>query len=351
MSSQSLRGTSVPPLRSYGADGEVVAYSYDGGNQWSQVPTSKSKKEKNVMREFKYRIAAIAPMQGSTPSWERRIVNSFAPLGDVDILAGWGPLPTLSELSENALDAIVIPFGVIANDESSEEDILAIINDMKRVGRKVFLDIDSVTSKESFNVLAAAIKAVDAVTVPSDVIAQSLRAYNANTFCIPPTINMSVWQSAHRTPGPDAKPRIAMQHLTDKHQIDAVKWMETKYGITVIEDDWENRSVYDDPKFYTNIDVVIVGASKTNANILPAMAGGVCIVGDLSYSRTLIHNHSGILVADRGPSPWRKELSHIAVDSRTRVKMQAGAKERSRLFTGKTFLNRLALPYRVILAS
>jgi len=338
------------PLKSYGPDGEIIAFSYDGGDKWVQVP--KNKKDKPLMKEYVYKIGAVAPVNGSTPSFERRIVNSFAPLGDAHILAGWGPFPHIQNLAQGSLDGIVIPFGTIEPSEMPEA-----IELLRKVARKIFVDIDStiVNDRSFFKTIVETAKSADALLVPTDPIAMMLRSYNANTYCIPPTINASIWRGVKREPynGPV---RIAVQHTSDRHIQDAVSWMMEKYKdqVVVVTDEWQTRSIYDDADFYTHIDVVIAGSppdreQSTPSAVLPAMVGGCCIVGDVSYSRTLMHGHSALLVAEKGPSPWRKQLSHAVTDSRTRVKMQAGARERSRLFTGRTLLNRLALPYRVVL--
>jgi hypothetical protein len=333
------------PLKAFGPDGKVEAYSYNGGDNWSKVP---KKEPKPKLKEYKYNIAAISPVnyeKGNNPSFERRIINSFAPLGDINILAGWGPLPEVLSIAPNSLDAIVVPFGSIGN---TEEDIKNIIQDLRKIAKKIFLDLDMNYSKSDIPLLVSSVSSVDAVLVPSDQSVMGLRKYNANTYCVPPTINNEIWKGATRKQNEVVK--IAVQPTQDRHVKDAIKWMADKYPVELYEDDWENRSIYDEPDFYTGMDVVIVGdAGRTNTAILSPMIAGCCIIANVSYSKAIMHNHSGILVAQRGPSAWRKEFSHIALDSRTRTKMQAGARERSRLFTGRSLVSRLAMPYRVVL--
>ena len=335
------------PLKAFGPDGTIIAYSYNGGTKWSQVPVKKSEKVKN--RSYTRRIAAVLPLGGITPSFERRIINSFAPLADANILAGWGPLGEIMTLSENALDGIVLPYGAIPFEETSE----AIVK-LKEVGKIVYLDIDSsvIANRAEFSNMVECIKRADAIIVPSDSIANTLRKFNSIIFSVPPTVNVANWLGKRRVAVPGVI-RIAVQPTANKWVHETMEWAQEKWGdkITYQLDDWENRSVVDDPEFYTNIDIVVVGPpvnrhESTNQCLLSPMMAGCMIIADGAYSRTINHMHSGIVVSASGPSPWRKEFTHAITDSRTRIKMQAGARQRVESYISRSLLSRLAMPYK-----
>lgn len=340
------------PLKAYDAEGNIIALSYDGGEQWSQAAQRKGKK-KEQMKEYTRKIAAIMP-DNPSPSWYRRIANSFAPLGELNILAGWGPISNVLRLEPGSLDAIVIPYGSI---DTTVEPLEVTIAAFRSIAKVIFMDIDTHTiqDREEYPKMIEAVKLVDALLVPTDLIAMGFRKFNANTFTVPPTIDISIWKGAHRDPntGPI---RIAVQPSADRWVGETMAWAKEKWGekITIIEDDWENRHPADEPAFYLNVDVVVVGAPShknqvSNASLLGPMTAGCMIVCDGAYNRTINHAHSGSIVAGRGPSPWRREMTHAIDDNRTRMKMQAGARKRAEMFVNRTQLSRLSIPYRVMI--
>ena len=333
------------PLKSYNPDGNVIATSFDGGVSWSGKPTPEPEP---VLRQYSRRIAALMPDHGPAPSWERRIAASFAPLADAEILTGWGPLAELLAMPDDrSLDALVI-----TGSQALELDLVAIETKAKTL--VIDLDTSDLVDRSRLSELAELIKRVDAVLLPSDLLAMSLRAYNPNVFCVPPVLTESLWTGAKR----EAKPgviRLALQPTGDRHLLDAIRFVKERYGekLEVFDDDWRARSPLDEPGFYTTIDVVAVGpvpnrVHLTNQNLLGPMAAGCLVLADLAYNRTIQHDHSGVLVAT-GPSPWRKALVSAIEDSRKRLKLGQGARARVRHFTGRAQLNRLALPYRTLI--
>lgn len=346
------------PLKAFGPNGTVVALSYDGGKRWGATPAARKAAEEAAQpkaRVYTRRIAAVLPAQGPTPSWTRRIATSFGPLADAGILAGWGPLASLLESERGLLDAIVVPYGAIPG---TAADVVAVLAELRAVAPRIFVDIDStvVRSRDDLETIQGLVREADAVILPNELVAQTLRKFNPNTFCVPPTIDPARWSGLHREPSPDGRVRVALQPGGDRFAAEAVEWIRARYPerVEVVADEWAARSPVDDPAFYVGIDVLVVGApaSRTtldNANLLPAMHSGCCVVVDGAYNRTVLHGHSGILVTAKGPSAWRKEMQHAVTDGRTRGKMQRGARERARLFAGRVLLNRLALPYRVMI--
>lgn len=339
------------PLKAYGANGEIIAYSYDGGKQWGQVVPKGKKKEPT--REYTRKIAAIMP-DNATPSWHRRIGNSFAPLNNLNILAGWGPIAHILSLEPESLDAIVIPYGSI---DTSIEPIETTIKALRQIAKVIFMDIDTniIKDRSQYDDMINAVRLVDGLLVPTDLIAMGFRKFNANTFTVPPTVEINFWKGAHREPntGPI---RIAVQPTSDQWVANSMIWAKDRWGdkITIIEDLWEERFPNEDPDFYLNVDVVVVGAPEmknqtSNASLLAPMTAGCMILCDGAYNRTINHGHSGSIVAGRGPSPWRRELTHAITDNRTRMKMQAGARKRAESYINRSLLAQLAIPYRVMI--
>lgn len=338
------------PLKAYGPDGTITAVSYDSGKHWS--PAAVKDAPTPAPRTYQYRIAAVVPPQGLIPSFERRIITSFAPLGDAGIMAAWGPQEKILELEDNAFDGIVLPFGALFG---TTEEIVAQMTALKRVGPKLFVDIDAGQLKGTqMATLLAMVQLADAVLVPNDAIAQQIRKHNVQVFTVPPTVNTQVWHGVKRVPGSiQDKVRIAVQTNGDPVLEQAVAWAQEHWSAKAefVVDQGPERSIYDDPGFYTKIDVLLVGAPNqriqvTGAGIIPAMMAGCSICADSLYNRIITHGHSGTIIA-RGQGSWRKAITHEITDRRHRLAMQAGARNRARHFQGRLVLGRLAMPYRV----
>ena len=342
------------PLCSFGPDGTIIALSYDGGRRWVQTPQGDGKKAAPVLRQYTRRVAALAPIEVFTPSWRRRVQTSFSPLADAGILAGWGPEAELLALEPDAVDGVLLPFQTLVTEVA---DPAGLITAMKAKNAKIFLDLDAqtISDRSQLDLMVELTKLADSVLVPNDLVAASLRKFNARAFAVPPALQEELWRGASR-PKHEGPLRIAIQPTADKFVRESVEWAAQKYAnqVEIVNDLWEERDPIDEPAFYREIDILVVGGPQnrmhqTNACLLGAMMAGCCIVASGLYNRTLAHNHSGMLVAQKGPSPWRQALTRVITDGRLRLKLQKGARERARHFTARTQLSRLSLPYRVVI--
>jgi hypothetical protein len=341
-------------LKAFNSDGQITALSYDGGKSWREQEVHPL--EQPVLQP-EFRIAAISsPGDDLSPVFERRIAMAFAPLERINIQAGWGPIESIAIMQPGKLDGIMIPYESLPRTLAGVKELLAVL---KGVTRKLFLDlpVESVTNRDELLFLTHAMPLFDAVTVPSDLIAMSLRKYNSHIFCVPPTIHAPYWRSKGRPERVAGSPlRIALQPTVDPYVEETLRFLRMKYGdlLTITRDDWQNRSPRDEPDFYLNQDIVVIGKPEyklqaTAQPLLAPMMAGCAIVCDDIYNKIVIDRHSAMVVPGAGPSPWRKTLSALISDSRLRVRIQRGARTRSQTMTNQARLNQLVMPYRVIL--
>lgn len=339
------------PLRAFGAENQLIGLSYDGGKTWSQVPIRKQDK---LEAPYTRRIAALLPEQGPTPAFQRRMATSLKPLKDANILVGWGTRQTILKQGTDSLGAIIIPIGSVTD---QPEDVPALMTSLRGIAPCLFVDLgdrSEIVRAQMPTVMALA-EAADALLVPTESIGLLLRKHNANTFTIPPTIDPTIWQGIPR-PHYTGKIRVAVQPTEAGVVRQSIDYVMERLGedkVEFIDDPWMERWPAEDPGFYHNIDVVVVGppdnrVQMTNISLMAPMAAGCAILADGNYNRTIIHGHSGVLVAKPGPGMWRQELIHLLTNRGFRLKMQRGARDRSRLFENRVNLSRLALPYRML---
>lgn len=333
------------PAEAYGPNGELIALSYDGGENWSQVPQRPKPEPKP---EYKNSIVAVYPDEpGMSRYFTRRIGASFAPLRDSSILPGWANLTEFLK-SKAKPDAIVVSL----NPEATEIGLRDSIGEIRKRGRLV-IDLDPFYVPEDVTGLGELLTQADAVTVATELMAMRLRQFNPNIYVVPSAIDAESWPHKRRTKR--EKTVFAVQPTNDRFVNETMEWLQEKWGdrIEVVEDLVEHRHPHDDPDFYAGVDVVVVGppqnmARTGNGVILPAMYAACAVVAEVSYHRTILSGHSGVLVAKKGPTMWRQETSRMVSDSRHRLKMAKGAKTRSEAFTARAMLGRLSLPYRVM---
>lgn len=349
MPRKTLPAKSNEPLKSYGPNNQIQALSYDGGIKWSAVPVRPGPPQ---LKEYTRRIVAVVPKSGATPVFLRRIGTSFEPLRDADILTGWGSLEQVLLTPKGEIDAIILPYETAREYGDDLENVIA---QLRKISPLIYADLDDAPghAPSALTAMMTLISNVDVVMAPSDLIGISLRKYVQNIYTVPPTIDPRHWAnfSHHMNSG---KVRVAVQPSNDRFANEAVQYVQERMGdrLEIVVDRWFERLPEEDPKFYRDIDIVVIGAPDggnryTNNCLLSPLAAGCAVLADKAYNRTIISGHSGILVAKPGPAMWRQELYHLCTDRAYRVKMMAGARQRSRLFVNRVHLNRLALPYRM----
>ena len=327
------------PLKAYGPNGEIIATSYDGGTNWGRKTPKDPEPE---YREYTRKIAAIVPEQMSL--FERRVVTGFGDLHRLNMLAGWGSLENIKDLKE-PVDGLVVRF-------TPDMDIQS----LREYGHVIYLYLEPEDfAREYREYLIPCMQEADALLVPNDRIGIMLRKYNHRVVSMPPSVMPSIWTGLGRHE-PSQKLRIAVQPSKNPYIMEAIEYVNKQYPnrMEVIEDDWINRPLHDDPEFYLGIDIVCVGQQHeefltNNASILSPMMAGCAVLAEACYHRTILHGHSGALVAAKGPSGWRKEVMQTVTDTRYRAKLQRGGRERVKHFTNKTQLHILALPFRTLI--
>lgn len=340
------------PLDARDAKGNIIGLSYDGGKTWS---TKAQPPANEVYQTYTRHIAAVMPETGVSPSFQRRISNAFAPLKDAQILTSWGTIENILAYKATTLGAIVLP---VADLRIPAQDIPDLIATLRTKAPVIMADMGDrqLVNPDHLAMAIACAEQADALLVPSDRIGLALRKHNANTYTVPSTIDPTHWKEFKRFPKPGTL-RIAVQPSDNRFIDDALAYVRDRYPAYNLElnvDAWSDRLPALDPNFYSEIDVVIVGAPanpvySANTPLLGPLTAGCAVVADVVYNKTIIHGHSGVLIAKPGPGMWRQELTHIVTDRGYRLKMQKGGKERSRLFQNRVNLSRLALPYRVLI--
>lgn len=340
------------PVKAYDAKNNIIGLSYDGGKTWS---TKAQPPPNQPYQKYTRHIVAVAPDTGITPSFQRRISINFAPLKDAEILCSWGTVDNILEYNSDTIGAIVIP---IADTHVAVDEVPEIIEKLKSKCSNIMVDMGD---RPIYNPdhMAMAIKFAEmatAILVPSDRIGLALRKHNANTYTVPSTVDPNHWKNFKKTIKP-GHIRIAIQPHENKFINESVEYVKERYpayNVEILEDRWFDRLPAQDPFFYNEVDVVIVGTPtnatySVNTPLLGPMSAGCAVIADVAYNKTIIHGHSGVLIAKPGPGMWRQELTHIVTDRGYRLKMQKGGRERSRLFQNRVNLSRLALPYRVLI--
>lgn len=349
MATRKRAATKSPePLKAFGPDQQPVAYSYDGGENWSQVPQRKMEQP-----SFSYtrRLVALYPDQ-ITPCFQRRVIASFAPLSELKMLTGWGTLADLEQAAPKDVDAIVLPVGpgMVAADYPE------LISSCRKLAPLVVIDIDPFLSldREQAALVAEAVRLADAVTTPSELLTMQLRGHNPQAFTVPPVVNQAFWRAGNRENSETV--RFAVQPTTTRVVNESIDFLREKWGdrVSVVVDDPAGRHATQDPDFYEQVDVLVVGPPEnrtrmTSAGLLPGMYAGCAVVADVNYHRTVLHNHSGVLVAKPGPQMWRQELSRMVSDSNHRLKMGKGARLRAHQQTARAKLGPLSTPYRILI--
>jgi hypothetical protein len=345
------RAVSKEPLKAYDAKNNIIGMSYDGGKTWSSKPQPPPNQP---YQTYTRHIAAVMPEDGVTPNFYRRIANNFAPLKDAEILTSWGTVQNILDYKSDTIGAIVLS---IPDTQIPVQEIEDLITRIRSKAPIFIVDMgDRPIHNPAHLEMAIAFAAqADAILVPSDRIGLALRKHNPNTYTVPSTVDPQHWKDYRRVPRAGSL-RIAVQPHDNRFITDALEYVKERYpayNLEIFEDRWFERIPAQDAIFYSEVDVVIVGAPNNptysvNTPLLGPMSAGCAVVADVVYNKTIIHGHSGVLIAKPGPGMWRQELTHIITDRGYRLKMQKGGKERSRLFQNRVNLSRLALPYRVL---
>ncbi len=330
-------------LSAYGPNGEVLAQSYDGktwkntkaGNEYTQA--------KHVPKTFTRRIMAVVDVV--TPSTARRIQTPFSVLHEVDISAGWAPFIEFTSMPDKALDGIICP-GLVTKEELQE---------LKRVGRSVLLDIDAplIWSEENKNLLLDTIGLYDGVTVPNTTFASRLRAYNDRVFVTQHTLQGPLWRNA---PGKETKKIVvAVPSQYDETLDDAFEMVQNYFGdkIEFRPFNWFDLSPQEEVLFYTDVDVVIIPPPHERvqfsyAPVLPAMAGSCVVIADTHWPG-IKHMQTGMHIGRHITKQWAQYLRTAIEDSRVRQRIGRNAHTFASRYTADRMVAHLALPYRLLI--
>lgn len=353
------------PLNAYGKAGEVIAQSFDGGKTWTKTDAAlkaEAKEREPVAREFTRRIAAVVnELDGAV---DRRISAPFSALHKANILAGWGDYDTLISLGPNAQDAIVVPF--LAGLSEDEFDALRVVAPV------LFLDIPTplLLDQAGIQLLYEAMRKVDAVLVPNDLLAMKLRAYHDRVFCIPDVLEGDLWVNYQRPekiipahPG-EHRPFAAHEQVviglqdpefTTSAIEQALATVLAEFGperVKIERFDWRAVRAADAPNVYGQFDVVIVPdpgqpSLACEGPILAAMAAGCCVIGSRWY-RLIKHGNTGLQVSKDTVPFWRDALRKVVTDRRNRQFMGRNARREVRRYTADTLLHKCVLPYRLM---
>ena len=313
------------------------------------MPPKKNKPEiawKQEPIRFTRRIAAV--VDGQSPSLERRIATPFSALHKADVLAGWAPFDTLASLGDGEMDAIVIPGPGLDEKQALE---------LKRAAGKLILDLDSplVLDERGQANLGALLPLVDAVTVPTQLIATRMRPHHPRVFVLPHLLRHELWQGYSRDIVRGQRTlRVALPESCHPEVENAVRFLADKYGERVQWVRFEPLALYPDEEreFYPTVDVVVVPppAERTQAPeslLLPAMAAQCMVVCDVNY-RYVRHMHSGRIVPRANVHAWLDALNGAIVDSRTRILCGRNARTHAMRRNPDRCLGEVFLPYRLV---
>lgn len=337
-------GKDVRPLEAYGPGNVLIAQSWDGGKTWDQTDEGRKLAEPPQQpRVFTRRISAV--VNEATPSTERRIATPFAVMHEANILAGWAPYAELAALQDGALDAIVLP-----NPGATDEEL----RELKRVGTRLLLDLDApmMLDEDGQDKLRLALEHVDAVTVPTDLLASKIRPYHPHVFTVPSLVRPELWTGTTRYPG---KPpvRIGLPvHGTEGMEL-AVSLLQAKYGERVqwTRFDAMTLSPAEEVEIYTQFDIVILPplpdrTQGSLAPVLPAQMAQCCVIGDRFWPG-IKHDHSGMQVGRDSQNHWVQTINRAIQDSRLRLTIGRNARALARRWTPQIKLSQIVLPYRL----
>lgn len=317
--------------------GQVIAQSTNKGKTWRTAdPTL-------AVRSYTRSIGCI--INEPTPITERRLVTPMSALHEANIFVGYGNF--FDVLDRQAMDAVVI-----SNPGPSVDQLMA----LKNVAGKIVLDLDAplVLDKDGLRLLEEALPIIDAVTVPTELIASRLRPYHNHVFVVPHVLRWPLWEQSRRvikrptikvglpyqtTPAIEA----AVAHLTDKF-IERVEWVRF---------DWASLMPEEEPNVYYDLDIVIlpppVERHQTSlAPLLPAMAAQCCIVADRNWS-FLKHNYTGVHVGRDSTINWTTAIRGMIYDSHLRIIIGRNARAIAKRQTPFLKINQVALPYRLLI--
>lgn len=333
----------------FGPGGIVIAQSWDGGKTWKETAKGKMYRESKQAprpRMFTRRIAAV--VNEVTPSIERRIVIPFSALHEVGMLTGWATFAELIQEPDGVLDGLVLP-GI---DFTPEQ-----VAQLRTKATAIMLDLDAplVLDATQQDRLYQLIPLVDAVLVPTELLASRLRPYHSHVFVAPHTLNGELWKDFTRPVAPRLPYiRVAVPQQLTEPMGHAVAHLQDRFGDRArwTTFDWQQLSSEDERIFYPEQDVVIVAPPPERhqgslAPLLPAMAAQCAIVADRHWT-ALRHGDTGYLVGRDTAINWTQTLARVMHDSRNRILVGRNARSAARRHTPYTKLNQLALPYRLL---
>jgi glycosyltransferase involved in cell wall biosynthesis len=329
----------------YGPNGIVLAQSYDSGKTWKSTKAGiEYAKAKHVQKTFTRRIMAVVDVV--TPSTARRIQTPFSVMHEADISAGWAPFVEFKAMADQSLDGIICP-GLVTEEELQE---------LKRVGRSVLLDIDAplIWSEENKNLLLETIGLYDGVTVPNTTFASRLRAYHDRVFVTQHTLQGPLWKEA---PGKETHDKIviAVPESYDQTLDDAFELLQNYFGdkVEFRPFNWFDYMPGEEVLFYTDVDVVVLPPPHEHvqfsyAPVLPAMAGGCVVVGDVHWPG-IKHMQTGMHIGRHITKQWAQYLRTAIEDSRVRQRIGRNAHQFASRHTADRMVGHLALPYRLLI--
>lgn len=350
-------------LKAYNALGQVSATSSDGGTTWTRTLEGIAldlADSAPKARAFTRRIAAVLDHQDATT--DRRIAIPFSAMHKADLLAGWADFQTLVNLEPNSLDAITIPFMSGLTDDH--------FNALRTTAPILFLDVPApmALDEAGMDELFAALKQVDTVTVPTELLANKFRAYHPRVFCIPDVLDGDIWrgferptkrkvemESDHAAFGKKYEVVIGVQspEINGEALEHALQAVINQFGeqVRLSRFEWMHVRPADAPKVYGEFDLVVVPSpiipsQVTDAPVLPAMAAGCAIVADRHY-RLIKHGTTGTVVSRDTASGWFEVIRRQVQDSRNRQLQGKNARSLARRYTATNLLNKLFLPYRL----
>lgn len=347
MTVKTSKGLAKTPIKAYGPNNIIIAESEDGGRTWvkTREGAELEKKHATTPRTFTRRIAAVADDMG--PSFQRRIGAPFSILHEANIMPGWADGNTIAALEDEALDAVILPGTGFTPEDVSR---------FRRVSKKIILDVDAMTRlAANREELDALLPLVDAVIVPSDLMASRLRPYHHHVFVIPDLLLTELWTGKSRqiVPGkghvtvglpPQLPPSIAaaVEHLTEKHG-NRVRWQTI---------DWASIDPKDEPDVYLKLDLVILPAPEERhmtplAALLPPMAAGCAVIADRLWPM-IRHEVTGWHVGRDNAINWTTTINKGILDSHRRIMIGRQAAASARRWTPRTKFNQIVLPYRMV---
>lgn len=337
------------PLRAYGPNNVCIAESFDRGRTWVQTAEGKEFEQRRMAakpRAFTRRIAAVVDVR--SPELDHRVATPFNVLHEMDVLAGWAPFETLTELKDDDMDGIVVP-GVSATPER--------VRDLKRIGRTATLDLGLRTSLEGEEreKLLELLPMFDAVTVPTEIFASRLRPLHPHVFVVPDLLRREIWHGLKRQVSPK-RPfvKVGLPREVPETVEAAVAANAEKYGERVAfhRFDWWEVFPHEQPDLYLDLDIVLLPAPKERhqvglAPVLPAMAAAGAVIADRLWP-LVKHGSSGYQIGRDSAINWTSTLNKAIQDSRNRIVVGRIAAGQARRWTPENRLHQIALPVRLV---